>query len=232
MIGNITQLLHSPVSNNGSSIDWERSHHTNQVSLEESSHSMGFVTVPETLHHRLVFWISEIVSLHQGLYVVKRIVKCPVHGSSDTSCDEWYVNGYVWLLYACGSQSVCYLFDCCEIQCKSGCLSDGSGCLTSVQSLESVLLEDFNNSIQWSWVHFVNRWSLNLNSYTSVFDGTLCIEYKIPQGMSSENQPKRHTDSSEQYWVVLHFPIHCSWPLLSWSFHRVRTWQIPEYRHR
>ena len=174
MWGNITQFLHSSVSDDSCCIDWERSHHADQVSLEKSSCAMSFVTVTETLQSWLVLWISEVIGLHQCLYVIERVVECPIHCSSDTACNKWNVNWQVCLVRdSCWGQCVCYLFDCCEIQSESRCFSDRCWCLTSVQTLESVLLEDFNNSIQRSWVHLVNGRSLNLNSYTSVFDGTL-----------------------------------------------------------
>ena len=185
MRSDVAESLHQSVSDNGSGIDWEWSHHANQVSLVESLKTMSFVAVTETLHGCFVFWISEFVGLHQGFDIVEGIIEGPVSCSSDTSSDKGNIHWQIFLVSDSGwGEGVGDLFDCCEEKCQTGCLSDGWCSLTSIESLNSVLSENLHNCVKWSWVHFFSLTSLNLNSNTSVFDGALLLYKTVPEGMN------------------------------------------------
>ncbi len=185
MRSDVAQSLHHSVSHNCGCVHREWSHHADCVSFEKSFHSMCLVTLSETLQSCLVFWVLQIIDLHHCLHIVKRIVECPIHRTSKTSCDERNIDWNVLLFcHSCRCQSVCHLFNCCEEQCESCSLSDCWGSLSSVKPSDSVLFKYLYNRIEWSWVNSFSFWSLNLDSNTSVFDWALWYKKNLPKWMN------------------------------------------------
>ena len=87
--------MHIPVHEDRDCVDGERPHHANDVALKEDSPATSGILLSESIHHALVLEFTELVRLHEGLNIVKWIVKHPVEGASDTTSNEWNVEGYV-----------------------------------------------------------------------------------------------------------------------------------------
>lgn len=92
------EFLHGSVGGHCGSVDRERSHHANHVSLEECTPTSEPVLLAEARHHVGVLEFSEFVGLHESFNIIERIVKDPVHSTTEATCDQRYINGHLMMM--------------------------------------------------------------------------------------------------------------------------------------
>jgi len=167
--------LHKSVNCDSSCVHRERSHHTYYVTFKECLPSSQSVLLFKATHHCWILEFSKSVSLHQSLDIVEWIVKYPIHSSSDTSSYQGHVNRNMILITIRWSQFFSQFLNKGEVETETCWLSDSSGSLTSKKTFDSLLLEDLNSSIQWTWIYFISLSSLDLNSDSCMLNNTLYI---------------------------------------------------------
>lgn len=168
-----SDLLHHSVGSHGCCIHREGPHHANHISFVERFPASESVLLLKAGSHVRVFQFPKLVRLHQSLDVVKGIVKHPVHGASQASGNEGYINRHLVVVSICRRQCFGDLFDDCEVEAEACRLSYCSGPLSPVEAPEAVLLEDLDCCIDGTIVDLVGLSSLDLDSYPGVFDGAL-----------------------------------------------------------
>jgi hypothetical protein len=141
-------LLHEPVNSDGSRVDGEGSHEADTVTFKEGFPSSDSELLSETLSHVFVLEIAQLVRLHQSLDVVEGIVEDPVTGAAHTTSNDGYVDWHIIFVNIRRSQIASQVLNEREIKAKSSAFADCGGALASVQSFESVLLEDFKGCIE------------------------------------------------------------------------------------
>ena len=167
--------MHEAIGGDGCGVDGERSHHADQVALEESAWASQLVLLAEALPHALVPEVSELVRLHQRLHVVEGVVEDPVTCSAHSSGDHRHVDGHVALVAADRRQLLREVLDDREVEAQAGAFSDSGWALSSVEALEAVLLEDLGSGVERAGVDLISLSSLDLDSDSRVLDGALNI---------------------------------------------------------
>jgi hypothetical protein len=86
--------------------------------------------------------------LHEGFNIIEGIVENPITCSSNTTSDQRNVNGNFVLLDSRRCEFLGKIFDDGEVKGKTSTLSDGSGTLSAVKTLKTILLEDLFSGIK------------------------------------------------------------------------------------
>lgn len=169
----VCNLLHKSVSCDGSSVNWERTHHADQITFKKSLPSTKSVLLFEATPHGWIPELPKLVRLHQGLDIVKGIVEHPIHRSTHSSGDHRHINRDIVSICSNRCQLFCQLFDEGKVKAKASGLSDCCCCLAPIESLKPVLLEDLHHRIQRSSVDFISLAPLDLHSDPGVLNWTL-----------------------------------------------------------
>jgi hypothetical protein len=111
--------------------------------------------------------------LHEGFNIIEGIVEHPITCSSNTTSNHRNVNGNFALLNSRRCELLGKIFDDWEVKAKTSTLSDGSGTLSAVKTLKTILLEDLFSGIKWSGINFISLSSLDLDSNSCMLNGAL-----------------------------------------------------------
>ena len=139
--------MHCPICKYKHCINWKRSTHANNVSLIKCLPTSHCVLLSKTLHHWLVFVVTEFVRLHQCFYVVKWIVEHPICCTCNSSSNERNIKRNIVFVNSRRSQFSSHYIDNSEEESNSCRLSNKSWSLSSIQSFDSMLFDNFNHSI-------------------------------------------------------------------------------------
>ena len=117
-------VLHEAIDSDGSSVDRERSHHADHISLEKGSNTAKLILFAEALPHVLVFELPEFVGLHQSLNVIEGIVEGPVTCATHSSSNHGHVNGNIVFAASGRSQLLGQVFDQRKVHAETCAFSD------------------------------------------------------------------------------------------------------------